>query len=249
MRVALFITCLDDTLYPSVGTAVTDVLQHLGCEVVFPPGQACCGQMHFNTGYHRECLPMVETFVRAFADAEVIVSPSASCVAMVRDQYPALARRQGRPDLLDAAQGIAGRIYEFTELVTSVLGVTDVGATYPHRVAYHPTCHSLRALALGDGPVRLLKAVQGLELVGLEEADTCCGFGGTFAVKNAAVSGAMLADKMRSVLTSRCEVVTAVDMSCLMHIGGGLRRLGTAVRTLHVAEILREGIGPVGEWS
>lgn len=242
MRVALFITCLDDTLFPGVGEAVTQVLRHVGCEVVFPLGQACCGQMHYNTGYHRECLPMVDTFVRAFGDAEAIVSPSASCVDMVRQQYPVLVRSQHLSGLADDVDRIGVRTYEFTEFLTRRLGITDVGASYPHRVAYHPTCHSLRALRLGDGPIRLLQAVRGLELACLEEEDTCCGFGGTFAVKNPDVSAAMLTDKMRSVLTSRCEVLTAVDMSCLMHIGGGLRRLGAGVRTLHLAEILHAGV-------
>lgn len=240
MRIALFITCLDDTFFPSVGRAVTEVLERLGHQVTFPLGQACCGQMHFNTGYRRECLPMLETFVDAFGDSEVVVSPSASCVAMVRDHYRELAMDLGDGARLPAVEDLLSRVYEFTEFLTGVLGVTDVGAAYPHRVAYHPTCHSLRALHLGDAPLRLLRAVRDLELAELEDADTCCGFGGTFAVKNHAVSGAILSDKMRAVLMSRAEVVTAVDMSCLMHIGGGLGHLGAGLRTMHLAEVLRE---------
>lgn len=244
MRIALFITCLDDTLFPSVGRAVTRILERLGHEVVFPFDQACCGQMHFNTGYRPECLPMVRTFVRAFGDSELVVSPSASCVAMVREHYRELAEDLGDGAFLAATEEVTARVYEFTELLTDVLKVTDVGAAYPHRVAYHPTCHSLRSLRLGEGPKRLLRAVRDLELTDLEDAETCCGFGGTFAVKNPAVSTAMLSDKMRSVLTSRAEVVTSADMSCLMHIGGGLKRLGAGIRTLHMAEILSEPSRP-----
>jgi L-lactate dehydrogenase complex protein LldE len=240
VRAALFITCLDDVFFPRAGEAVTRVLERLGCDVAFPFSQACCGQMHFNTGYRDACLPMVETFAQAFAPYPWIVSPSASCVAMVRDHYPELAEATGDATLVRTVRDLVGRVFEFTAFLTDVLGVTDVGAAFAHRVAYHPTCHSLRALRLGDRPLRLLRAVRGLELASLDDAETCCGFGGTFAVKQPAVSGAMLADKMRAVLESRAEVLTAVDMSCLMHIGGGLRRLRAGVDTMHVAEILAQ---------
>ena len=177
-------------------------------------------------------------FVRVFGDADVVVSPSASCVATVRDQYPALAALAGDEGLRVEAEALAPRVHELTELLVDVLGVEDVGAVFPHRVTYHPTCHSLRLLRLGDRPQRLLRAVRDLELVDLPDAQECCGFGGTFAVKNADTSMAMLSDKLRRILDTRAEVCTAADNSCLMHIGGALRRQRTGVRAMHLAEIL-----------
>ena len=224
MRVSLFITCLGDTLFPQTGKAVVRLLERLGHEVELPEEQTCCGQMHFNSGYSREGLALVRRLGRVFAGAEAVVSPSASCVAMVREQLD-----DGPP------------VYELTEFLTGPLGLEDLGAYYPHRVTYHPTCHSLRALRLGDAPLRLLRAVRGIDLVELPESRECCGFGGTFAVKNADTSAAMLSDKVRAVLDTRAEVVTASDNSCLMHIGGALRRQRTGVRAVHLAEILAEG--------
>jgi L-lactate dehydrogenase complex protein LldE len=238
MRVALFVTCFNDTLFPSTGRAVVEVLERLGCEVSFPEAQTCCGQMHANTGYQLEAVPLARRFVRVFGDADVVVSPSASCVGMVRDQYAKLAELAGDPELARAVDAIVPRVRELTELLVDDLGVEDVGAVFPHRVAYHPTCHSLRLLHVGDRPLRLLRAVRGIDLVELEEAQECCGFGGTFAVKNADTSIAMLTDKLRRVLDTRAEVCTAADNLCLMHIGGALRRQRTGVRTLHLAEIL-----------
>jgi L-lactate dehydrogenase complex protein LldE len=238
MRVALFVTCFNDTLFPSTGRAVVEVLERLGCEVSFPEAQTCCGQMHANTGYQLEAVPLARRFVRVFGDADVVVSPSASCVGMVRDQYAKLAELAGDPELARAVDAIVPRVRELTELLVDDLGVEDVGAVFPHRVAYHPTCHSLRLLHFCDRPLRLLRAVRGIDLVELEEAQECCGFGGTFAVKNADTSIAMLTDKLRRVLDTRAEVCTAADNSCLMHIGGALRRQRTGVRTLHLAEIL-----------
>jgi L-lactate dehydrogenase complex protein LldE len=238
MKVALFATCLVDTLTPSVAHATAALLQRLGHEVVVPPTQACCGQMHVNTGYRREAVSIVANHVRAFAGAEVIVSPSGSCVASIHHQQADVARRAGDEKLARDAEELAGRTHELSQFLVDVLGVTDVGAYYPHRVTYHPTCHSLRLLHVGDRPVRLLREVRGLELVELPGADQCCGFGGTFAVKNADTSTAMLTDKMASVLSTHAEVCTAGDASCLMHIGGGLSRLRAGTRTVHLAEIL-----------
>jgi len=238
MRVGLFVTCLADTLYPEVGRATVRLLERLGHQVDFPADQTCCGQMHVNTGYQREALPLVRRFVEVFEPYEVIVAPSGSCVGSVRHQHAMVARRAGEEELARRAEAVAARTYELSELLVDVLGVEDVGASYPHRVTYHPTCHSLRLLRVGDKPLRLLRHVRGLELAELGEADQCCGFGGTFAVKNADTSTAMLADKMRHVLDTRAEVCSAGDSSCLMHIGGGLSRLRTGVRTVHLAEIL-----------
>jgi L-lactate dehydrogenase complex protein LldE len=238
VRAALFITCFNDTLFPDVGRATVAVLERLGVEVDFPREQTCCGQMHFNTGYQLEAVPLARRFVRVFGDAEAIVCPSASCAGMVREGYPRLAALAGDEDLARATEEIVARVYELTEYLVDVAGVEDVGASFPHRVTYHPTCHSLRALHVGDRPLRLLRAVRGIELVELDEAGECCGFGGTFAVKNADTSIAMLADKMRHVLDARAEVCASSDASCLMHIGGGLRRLRAGTRTMHLAEIL-----------
>jgi L-lactate dehydrogenase complex protein LldE len=222
MRVALFITCFNDTLFPQTGRAVVELLERLGCEVAFPEEQTCCGQMHFNTGYAEDGLELARRFERIFDPYEAVVSPSASCAGMVRDHCPA----------------IAPRVFELTEFLVDRLGVVDVGATFPHRVTLHPTCHSLRLLELGERPRRLLEAVEGIDLVPLEDAEECCGFGGTFAVKNADTSMAMLSDKLRRILDTRAEVCTAADNSCLMHIGGALRRQRAGMRAMHIAEIL-----------
>ena len=238
MRVALFVTCLADTLFPDVGKATVRLLERLGHRVEFPEGQTCCGQMHVNTGYQREALPLIRRYVETFEPYEVIVAPSGSCAGSVRHQHAMVARRYGDAGLARRAEHVATRTFELSEFLTDVLGLEDVGAYYPHRVTYHPTCHSLRLLRAGDRPLRLLRHVAGLDLVELPDAEVCCGFGGTFAVKNADVSTAMLADKMRGVLATRAEVCTAGDSSCLMHIGGGLSRLNAGTRTVHLAEIL-----------
>jgi L-lactate dehydrogenase complex protein LldE len=237
-RIALFVTCLADTLFPDVGKATVRLLERLGHEVVFPPEQTCCGQMHVNTGYQRAALPLIRRYVDTFEPHDVIVAPSGSCVGSISHQHAMVARRLGDEDLARRAEAVASRTYELSQLLIDVLEVEDVGAHYPHRVAYHPTCHSLRLLRVGDRPLRLLRNVSGIDLVPLPDAETCCGFGGTFAVKNADTSTAMLADKMRNVLATGAEVCTAGDSSCLMHIGGGLSRLRTGVRTVHLAEIL-----------
>lgn len=238
MRVALFVTCLNDTLFPRAGRAVVEILERLGHEVVFPLDQTCCGQMHLNSGYEREAVPLMERFVRCFAEEEVIVSPSGSCVSTVREQYPRLAAEHGNAALEAEVAELAPRVHELSELLTDVLGIDDVGASYPHVVTYHPSCHGLRSLGLGDRPVRLLRAVRGLTLVEASGAEECCGFGGSFAVKNADTSTAMLTEKIRQLLDTKAEVCVAGDSSCLMHIGGGLARLQAGMRTAHLAEVL-----------
>lgn len=240
MRVALFVTCLADALFPQAAIATVQLLERLGHVVVFPAGQTCCGQMHTNTGYLREALGLVRHHVEVFEDADydVAVAPSGSCVGSVRHQHAMVARRAGDDALARRAEAIASRTYELSELLTDVLGLCDVGAYYPHTVTYHPTCHSLRMLRVGDKPLKLLRRVRGLTLVELPMADSCCGFGGTFAIKNADTSTAMLADKMANVARTNAEVCTAGDSSCLMHIGGGLTRMRSGVRTVHLAEIL-----------
>ena len=194
--------------------------------------------MHVNTGYPREAIPLVRNHVAAFESYEAIVVPSGSCTAAIRHQHADVARLAGDPALADAAQAIAARTWELSEFLVDVLGVTDVGAYFPHRVTYHPSCHSLRMMRAGDAPLRLLRAVRGIDLVEIENLEQCCGFGGTFAIKNAEVSSAMLSEKVRGVLNTRAEAVTGCDNSCLMHIGGALHRQRTGVTPVHLAEIL-----------
>lgn len=232
MRIALFVTCVNDLVFPAVGRAVVAILERLGHTVEFPADQTCCGQLHANTGYRAEAVPLVRRFARTFAGYPAVVAPSGSCVAMVREAYPRLV-----PDD-DAVAGVAARTYELSELLVDVLGVTELGAAFPHRVTYHPTCHGLRALRLGDRPLRLLSAVRGIELVELPDAEECCGFGGTFAVTNPDVSAAILADKCAAAAGTGAAYLAAADSSCLAHIGGGLSRRGAAVRPIHYAEIL-----------
>lgn len=236
MRITLFVTCLTDTLFPETGVAVVRLLERFGHEVDFPRAQTCCGQMHLNTGYRTEARKLARRFATVFADAEVVVAPSASCVGTIRHFYPQLA--EGDRELERQVAAIAPRVLELSELLVDRLGLEDVGAQFPHRVTYHPTCHSLRVLHLGERPTRLLRAVRGLELVDLPGADECCGFGGTFAVKNPDTSAAILADKVRRVIETGADVCAAADNSCLLHIGGALSRLSAGVRPAHLAEIL-----------
>ncbi|NYI78586.1 (Fe-S)-binding protein [Nocardioides panzhihuensis] len=238
MRVALMVTCINDALYPSTGQAVVRLLRRLGVEVEFPQAQTCCGQPMVNTGYLDEAVPVLRTFVDAFAGYDAVVTPSGSCAGSARHQHSIVAVRSGDEALQEAVAEIAPKVYELSEFLVDVLGVTDVGAYYPHRVTYHPTCHSLRMLGVGDRPQRLLEAVRGIRLVGLPGADECCGFGGTFAVKNADTSIAMGADKARHIRGTGAEIVVAGDNSCLTHIGGVLSRQRSGVRTVHLAEIL-----------
>ena len=219
MRVALFVTCFNDTLFPGTGRAVVELLERLGVEVDFPEEQTCCGQMHGNSGYADHGDALAERFGRVFSGYDTVVSPSASCTAFLREKG-------------------AENVLELTEFLVDRLGVEDVGASYPHRVAYHPTCHSLRLLHVGDRPLRLLRAVQGIDLVEIADAQECCGFGGTFAVKNADTSVAMGSDKARHVRETGAEVLAAGDNSCLTHIGGLLTRERSGVRAVHLAEIL-----------
>lgn len=238
MRISLFVTCYNDTLFPETGKSVVRLLERLGHQIDFPYDQTCCGQMHYNTGYQKEALPLMRRFVEIFRDAEIVCIPSSSCVAMIRDHYRKMAASTGDAALMEDVEELLPRVLELTELLVNKLGVEDVGAYYPHRVTYHASCHSLRSLHLGDLPMRLLRRVRGIELVELENIDRCCGFGGTFAVKNGEVSAAMLEEKLQCVTNTCTEVCTAVDNSCLMHIFGGLHRQGSGIRTVHLAEIL-----------
>jgi L-lactate dehydrogenase complex protein LldE len=234
MKVAVLVTCINDALFPDTGKSVFRLLRRLGVDPDFPVAQTCCAQPMINTGYLDEAVPVVRTFVDAFAGYDAIVAPSGSCVGSVRHQHSIVARRAGDPRLAEAAP----KVYELSEFLVDVLGVTEVNAYFPHRVTYHPTCHSLRMLGVGDRPMRLLRAVRGLDLVELPAAEECCGFGGTFAVKNAEISTAMGADKARHVRETGAEVLVAGDNSCLLHIGGLLSRQRSGVRVLHLADVL-----------
>ena len=238
MKVALMVTCVNDAMFPDTGKAVLTLLRRLGVDVDFPEAQTCCAQPMINTGYLDEAVPVVRNFVQAFDGYDAIVTPSGSCAGSVRHQHAIVARRSGDPGLAEAVAVTSPRTYELSEFLVDVLGVEDVGAYFPHRVTYHPTCHSLRMLGVGDRPWRLLQAVRGIRLEQLPAAEECCGFGGTFAVKNPDTSVAMGSDKARHVRETGAEVLVAGDSSCLMHIGGLLSRQRTGVRTMHLAEIL-----------
>ena len=238
MRVALMVTCLNDALFPDVGKATVRLLRRLGVDVAFPDGQTCCGQSMVNTGYVDEAVPAVRAFVDAFHGFDHVVTPSGSCAGSARHQHALVARRTGDAGLATAVAEVSPRVLELSEFLVDVLGVTDVGASFPHTVTYHPTCHSLRMLGVGDRPLSLLREVRGIRLVDLPDAQSCCGFGGTFAVKNPDTSIAMGSDKARHVVDSGAEVLVAGDSSCLMHIGGLLSRQRSGVRTMHLAEVL-----------
>jgi L-lactate dehydrogenase complex protein LldE len=238
MRIALFITCINDGLYPNTPRSVVEVLERLGHTVIFPTQQSCCGQMHLNTGYREEGLHLAQRFRQVFNDYDYIVTPSASCAGTVKEQYATSALSVGADTLATDLHDIGQRTFEFSEFLTRVLNVTDVGARFEHRVAYHPTCHSLRVLHLDDGPTTLLRHVAGLELVEFSNVDACCGFGGMFAIKNAETSSAMGFDKLAAIEASGAEVLCAVDNSCLTHIGGLASRQRSPLRRMHLAEIL-----------
>ncbi len=238
MRASLFITCYNDTLFPETGRAVVRLLERLGVDLDFLPAQTCCGQMHANTGFRAEAFSQARRFVQLYRDEECVVIPSSSCVAMIRDQYSGLFEELGDEELRKQFAALLPRVYELSEFLIDKLGAEDVGAYFPYRVVYHASCHGLRSLHVGDRPFRLLNKVRGLELVPLANLERCCGFGGTFSVKNAEVSTAMLDAKLTDVLATDAEYCTALDNSCLMHLGGALHRQKKRLQTIHIAGIL-----------
>lgn len=234
-KVALFIPCFVDQLLPQMGLDVARVIERLGFEVTFPSEQTCCGQPAFNSGYWQLARPVAERFVRIFALADAVVCPSGSCTTMVRRFVPELLAGTHE---FENAKSLGGRAYEFSEFLTRVAKVTDVGAAFPHKVALHDACHALRELGIREAPRQLLRSVQGLELVNLPHSEECCGFGGAFAAKFATISSAMGATKAENAETSGAEYLTSTDPSCLLHMDGILRRRRSAVRTIHLASIL-----------
>ena len=239
MKVSLFITCLSDALYPRVGEAMVRLLAKYGVSLQFPTVQTCCGQPAFNSGYWKEARESAKTILDAFEDSDFVISPSGSCTGMIH-HYPKLF--EDDPVMLKRANRLQSKAYEFTQFLVQVLGVTDVGAAFPHKVTYHPSCHGSRILGVKDEPLALIQNVKGLELVPLPFAEDCCGFGGTFAVKMADISGAMVTEKVDHVLETEAEVLVGLDMACLLNIAGNLRYRNEPVRVMHLAELLYEGV-------
>jgi len=236
MKVSLFITCLVDQFFPDVGTSMVSVLRRLGVEVDFPSAQTCCGQPAFNSGFTTEARDLARRFITIFENSEYVVAPSGSCTSMVKVYFPELLKAD--PAWEERAASLASRTYELTEFIVDVLGVSDVGATYRGKIALHQSCHLLRELNVRTAPRRLLSAVRGIELVELEQAEACCGFGGLFAIKYPQISAGILQEKIESIKKSCADVIVASDMGCLMHIAGGLSRQGITTRTMHIAELL-----------
>ncbi|MDI3328552.1 MAG: (Fe-S)-binding protein [Alicyclobacillaceae bacterium] len=240
MRVSLFVTCLVDACFPEVGVSAVRLLRRLGVEVDFPPEQTCCGQPAFNAGFHREAGAVAQVWLESFADSDYIVTPSGSCAGMIRHGYGELWA--GTSPVGSLAKELSEKTYELSQFLVEILGVRDLGARFPAKAVYHPSCHATRLLGIGDAPLILLRRVRGLELVDLPFAEECCGFGGTFSVKFGEVSGAIATDKARNVMGTGADVLVGTDMGCLMNIGGRLRRLGSPIRVLHLAQLLEEGL-------
>jgi L-lactate dehydrogenase complex protein LldE len=236
--VAMFATCINDVMFSQSCDAAATVLERLGCRVELPLRQTCCGQIFTNTGYYKEALGSVRSFVRAFRDFDYVVGTSGSCIASVRDQHPMLARFAKDERLADEVDRLLPRVFEFTEFLVDVLGVEQVAAYFPHKVTFHLTCHSMRMAKLGERPLRLLERVEGISFTPLDGYEQCCGFGGTFSLKNDALSVAMAAEKAASVMASGAEYLVTVDNACALNIGGRLSREGSSVKTIHLAEVL-----------
>ncbi|KQO04543.1 (Fe-S)-binding protein [Paenibacillus sp. Leaf72] len=239
MKVSLFITCLSDAMYPRVGEAMVRLLAKYGVRLDFPTVQTCCGQPAFNSGYWKEARESAKTILDAFEDSDFVISPSGSCTGMIH-HYPKLFEND--PIMLARANKLQQKSYEFTQFLVQVLGVKDVGAVYPHKVTYHPSCHGSRLLGIKEEPMELMRHVKGMELVPLPFAEDCCGFGGTFAVKMADISGAMVTEKADHVLETEAEVLVGLDLACLMNIAGNLRYRNEPVKVMHLAELLYEGV-------
>ena len=236
----LFVTCIIDQLYPKVGVSVVRVLRKLGVDVAFQEDQTCCGQPLYNSGYTKRARQLGQRVLKSFADSEYIVVPSGSCAAMMRVFY--LDLFQDEPPMLEQARRMAPKVYEFSQFLTDVLGVEDVGTAYPGTATYHPSCHLLREMEVRDQPKRLLRAVKNLRLEDLPQEETCCGFGGTFSVKYPHISEGMLADKIANVTSTGADTLVSCDMSCLLHIEGGLSRQDSDIRVRHLAQVLDQQI-------
>lgn len=240
--VSLFIPCLVDAMFPEVGSALVRVFDRLGIPLAYPAGQTCCGQPAFNSGYRREATVTARRFLDLFEGAETIVCPSGSCVAMVRHHYPELFRSD--PGLLARAEAVGARTFEFTEYLVDVLATTELGAVWPAKVTYQDSCHLARTLGIREQPRELLRRVRELQLVEMDNADTCCGFGGTFSINYPEISLAMGDEKIDNILRSGADTVVGCDISCLMHIRGRMARRGEKIQALHIAQVLATGEAP-----
>ncbi|GAB7057822.1 MULTISPECIES: (Fe-S)-binding protein [unclassified Paenibacillus] len=240
MRVSLFITCLADQLYPEVGESVVRLLHRYGCEVDFPELQTCCGQPAYNSGYQDEAREVARNWIRAFEHSDYVVSPSGSCTGMVHHYYPSLFENE--PEWKAKAERLIEKTYEFSQFMVNVLGIKDLAAEFPEKVTYHPSCHAMRLLGVREEPGTLLAHVKGLELIDLPYKEDCCGFGGTFAVKMANMSEAMVCEKAANVCSTNASVLVGTDMGCLMNIGGRLNKENKPVRVMHLAQLLEEGV-------
>lgn len=239
MRVSLFITCLSDAIYPRVGEAIVRLLAQQGIRVDFPRSQTCCGQPAFNSGYWKDAQQSAKTILKAFEDSDFVVSASGSCAGMILHNYEKLFEND--PESLQKAKDLKNKTYEFTQFMVRVLGVTDLKATFPHKVTYHPSCHGSRLLEVQEEPILLMNQVKDMEIVPLPFAEDCCGFGGTFAVKMSEISGAMVSEKVDHIMETEAEVLVGLDMGCLMNISGHLHYRGNPLRVMHLAELLYEG--------
>ncbi len=239
--VSLFIQCLVDSMYPDTGDAMVSVFDRLGVPVTYPEDQTCCGQPAYNSGYRKEAAKAALRFIEIFENAEVIVCPSGSCVHMVRHHYPQLFKND--PELLKRATDVAAKTYEFTEYIVDVLGLSSVKATFPYKVTYHDSCHLSRGLGIDKQPRQLLYNTEALHFIEMQDSDTCCGFGGTFAINYPEISTAMVDEKIENILATGADVVTGCDISCLMNIQGRLSRRGEQVKVMHIAEILAQTQG------
>ncbi|MFI2858286.1 (Fe-S)-binding protein [Paenibacillus sp. JSM ZJ436] len=239
MKISIFATCLSDTLFPHVTTSMVRLLARYGLDLNFPESQTCCGQPAYNSGYWDDAKKSARSILDAFTESDFVISPSGSCTYMIH-HYSSLFKDE--PEYLHKAKLLQDKTYEFTQFLVNVLGITDVGAIFPHKVTYHPSCHGSRLLGVKEEPMQLMSQVAGLELVPLPFAEDCCGFGGTFAVKMADISGAMVTEKGDHVIETEAEVLVGLDMACLMNIAGHLRFRGEKIRVMHLAELLYEGL-------
>jgi L-lactate dehydrogenase complex protein LldE len=240
MKASIFITCICDTFYPQVGKSMVNILEKCGVECDFPPEQVCCGQPALNTGYWDDTREVAKTLLRAFKHSEYVVAPSGSCITAIKEYYPIIFEND--PEYLLLAKELVDKVYEFTQFMHQVVKVTDLGARFPHKVTYHASCHATRLLGVAPYVHELLSNIKDMELIPLHHQEDCCGFGGTFSVKQPEISEAMVDEKVFHINQTGADVVTAVDMGCLMNIEGRLKKAGSKIRALHITQLLDEGM-------
>lgn len=240
LKASLFVTCIADMMYAEVGESVVRVLRRLGVDLDFPEGQTCCGQPAYSSGYHREAAHVAKKMIEVFEKSERIIMPSGSCASMVHHGYPTLFA--GDPVWEKRAEEFVHKTYEFSQFIVDVLGVTDVGASFPKKVTYHSSCHMSRLLGIEEQPKTLLRQVKGIDFIDLPYSHDCCGFGGTFSMKLADISGAIVDEKVDHIIETGAEVLAGCDLTCLMNINGRLSRRGVPVKVMHLAQVLDQGV-------